>query len=123
MTYDCGKKAATGNMKSALKYEKYRKKEKYQSDYREIMILLLNDNFSRMTVNRLVNERQAVSPDVALRLAKLLGNSPDFWLNLMKQECTWKVPILGHLWKRVHNPVQRYIPPCRRVRCEIVYCA
>jgi addiction module HigA family antidote len=39
-------------------------------------------NICRMTVNRLVNERQAVSPDMALRLSRLFGNSPDFWLNL-----------------------------------------
>ena len=39
-------------------------------------------NISRMTVNRLVKERQAVTPDMALRLGKLFGNSPDFWLNL-----------------------------------------
>ena len=39
-------------------------------------------NISRMTVNRLVNERQSVSPDMALRLGRLFGNSPDFWLNL-----------------------------------------
>ena len=39
-------------------------------------------NVSRMTVSRLVNERQAVSPGMALRLGKLFGNNPDFWLNL-----------------------------------------
>jgi addiction module HigA family antidote len=39
-------------------------------------------NISRMTLNRLVNECQAVSPCMALRLGKLFGNSPDFWLNL-----------------------------------------
>ena len=39
-------------------------------------------NVSRMTVNRLVNERQAVSPGMALRLGRLFGNSPGFWLNL-----------------------------------------
>ena len=39
-------------------------------------------NVSRMTVNRLVNGRQAISPEMALRLGKLFGNSPDFWLNL-----------------------------------------
>ena len=39
-------------------------------------------NLSRMTINRLVNERQSVSPEMALRLGKLFGNSPDFWLNL-----------------------------------------
>jgi len=39
-------------------------------------------NVSRMTVNRLINERQSLSPDMALRLGKLFGNSPGFWLNL-----------------------------------------
>ena len=39
-------------------------------------------NVSRMTINRLVNEHQRISPDMALRLGKLFGNSPDFWLNL-----------------------------------------
>ena len=39
-------------------------------------------NISRMSVNRLVNERQAVTPDMALRPSRLFGNSPDFWLNL-----------------------------------------
>ena len=39
-------------------------------------------NVSRMTVNRLVNERQGISAEMALRLGKLFGNSPDFWLNL-----------------------------------------
>ena len=39
-------------------------------------------NISRMTVNRLINERQAVTPSIALRLSRLFGNSPDFWLNL-----------------------------------------
>ena len=39
-------------------------------------------NVSRVTVYRLVNELQAVSPEMAMRLGKLFGNSPDFWLNL-----------------------------------------
>ena len=39
-------------------------------------------NVSRMTVNRLVNERQSILPEMALRLGRLFGNSPDFWLNL-----------------------------------------
>ena len=39
-------------------------------------------NVSYLTVDSLINERQAVSPDIALRLGRLFGNSPDFWLNL-----------------------------------------
>ena len=37
---------------------------------------------SRITVNQLVNDRQAVTPGMALRLAKALGTSPNLWLTL-----------------------------------------
>ena len=37
---------------------------------------------SRVTVSRLVNEKQGVSPEMALRLPALFGNSPLFWPNI-----------------------------------------
>ncbi len=36
---------------------------------------------SRQTVNELLRERRAVSPEMALRLSRLFGNTPEFWLN------------------------------------------
>jgi addiction module HigA family antidote len=33
-------------------------------------------------LNEIVNGRRGVTPDTALRFAKALGTSPDFWLNL-----------------------------------------
>ena len=36
---------------------------------------------SRQTVNELLRERRAISPAMALRLARLFGNTPEFWLN------------------------------------------
>lgn len=39
---------------------------------------------SRQSVNELVRERRAVSPEMALRLARLFGNSAEFWLNLQR---------------------------------------
>jgi addiction module HigA family antidote len=36
---------------------------------------------SRQTVNELLRERRAVSPEMALRLSRLFGNSPEFWSN------------------------------------------
>ena len=33
-------------------------------------------------VNRIINQKQAVSPDTALRLGRLFGTTPAFWLNL-----------------------------------------
>ena len=39
---------------------------------------------SRQSVNELIRERRAVSPEMALRLGRLFGNSPEFWLNLQR---------------------------------------
>ena len=39
---------------------------------------------SRQSVNELLRGRRSVSPEMALRLAKLFGNSPEFWLNLQR---------------------------------------
>jgi len=39
---------------------------------------------SRQSVNELLRQRRAVSPEMALRLGKLFGNAPEFWLNLQR---------------------------------------
>jgi antitoxin HigA-1 len=39
---------------------------------------------SRQSVNELLRGRRAVSPEMSLRLAKLFGNSAEFWL---KAQC------------------------------------
>jgi antitoxin HigA-1 len=44
---------------------------------------------SRQTVNELLRERRAVSPEMALRLSKLFGNSPEFWLNAQRAVDLW----------------------------------
>jgi addiction module HigA family antidote len=35
-------------------------------------------------VNAIVNRHRGITPDTALRFAKLFGTSPDFWLNLQQ---------------------------------------
>ncbi|MBM4194708.1 MAG: HigA family addiction module antidote protein [Gemmatimonadetes bacterium] len=44
---------------------------------------------SRQSVNELLRERRAVSPEMALRLGKLFGMSPEFWLNLQRNLDLW----------------------------------
>jgi len=44
---------------------------------------------SRQTVNELLRERRALSPEMALRLARLFGNSPAFWLNAQRAVDLW----------------------------------
>lgn len=44
---------------------------------------------SRQSVNELLRERRAVSPEMALRLGRLFGNSPEFWLNAQRVVDLW----------------------------------
>lgn len=37
---------------------------------------------NRSRIERLVREQQAITADTALRLARVFGNSPQFWMNL-----------------------------------------
>ena len=45
---------------------------------------------SRQTVNELLRERRAVSPEMALGLSRLFGNSPEFWLNAQRAVDLWE---------------------------------
>lgn len=44
---------------------------------------------SRQSVNELLRERRAVSPEMALRLGRLFGNTPEFWLNAQRAVDLW----------------------------------
>ena len=37
---------------------------------------------TRQTLNNLVNEKAGISPDMAIRLSKAFGSSPETWLGL-----------------------------------------
>ncbi len=45
---------------------------------------------SRQTVNELLRERRAITPTMALRLSRLFGNTPEFWLNAQLAVDLWK---------------------------------
>jgi addiction module HigA family antidote len=36
-------------------------------------------------INELVNRRRGITPSTALRLAKVFGNTPGFWINLQSR--------------------------------------
>lgn len=44
---------------------------------------------SRQSINELLRERRAVSPEMALRLSRLFSNSPEFWLNAQRAVDLW----------------------------------
>jgi addiction module HigA family antidote len=45
---------------------------------------------SRQTINELLRERRALSSSMALRLARLFGNTPEFWLNAQRAVDLWE---------------------------------
>jgi antitoxin HigA-1 len=44
---------------------------------------------SRQSINELLRERRAVSPEMALRLGRAFGMSAEFWLNLQRNVDLW----------------------------------
>jgi antitoxin HigA-1 len=52
----------------------------------------------RKHVNELCNDRRAVTTPTALILARVFGNSPEFWLNVQRR---------SDLWNAMHSPSQR----------------
>ena len=44
---------------------------------------------SRQTINELLRGRRAVSPEMALRLARLFGNTPEFWISAQSTLDLW----------------------------------
>ncbi len=60
-------------------------REEFMADYGLSVSALAGAlGVSRQSVNELVRERRALSPEMALRLARLFGNNADFWLNLQR---------------------------------------
>lgn len=45
---------------------------------------------SRQTINELLRERRVLSPEMAIRLARLFGNTPEFWLNAQRAVDLWE---------------------------------
>ena len=59
---------------------------------------------SRQTVNELLRERRAVSPEMALRLSRLFGNSAEFWLNAQRAVDLWEAA------KTIRGKIERISP-------------
>ncbi|MCL4265949.1 MAG: HigA family addiction module antidote protein [Anaerolineae bacterium] len=59
---------------------------------------------SRQSINELLRERRSVSPEMALRLARLFGNSPEFWLNAQRAVDLWDAA------QAIQNDVARIRP-------------
>lgn len=55
---------------------------------------------SYVRVNEIVNDKRRITPDTALRLSRLFGNSVEFWLNGQ---------LACDMWDALHSPAMAEI--------------
>jgi len=60
-----------------------------------------NLGVSRKTLSKIINERGAITPDMALRLSRAFDTTPDLWLNLQKNYDLWQAENASKEWKKV----------------------
>lgn len=61
---------------------------------------------SRKTMSKIVNERGAITSDMALRLSMAFDTSPDLWLNLQKKHDLWLAANVSTEWEKVKPIVE-----------------
>jgi addiction module HigA family antidote len=77
-----------------------------KEDYLKPLSITINElastlAVSRKTLSKIINERGAVTPDMALRLARAFETTPDLWLNLQKNYDLWQAEHASKEWQRV----------------------
>jgi len=50
---------------------------------------------SRLTVSEVIHEKRPVTPDMAMRLGRLLGNGPEIWLRMQQTLDLWELEQRG----------------------------
>lgn len=80
-------------------------REEFLPDYQmSVAQLAAAVGVTRQTVNDLLRERRALSPSMALRLARLFGTTPEFWLNLQQAVDLWDAnAVLGKEIQRIRT--------------------
>jgi addiction module HigA family antidote len=61
---------------------------------------------SRLTVSELLHGKRALSADMAMRLARLLGTTPESWLNMQQAVDLWELEQADESYRHI-KPVRR----------------
>ena len=61
-------------------------------------------NVSRRTISQILHEQRPLTPDMAIRLAHLLGTTPESWLNMQQALDVW---VLQHRNARVYEQIKK----------------
>lgn len=67
---------------------------------------------SRARLSQFLNASGSVTPDMALRLSRALGTTPELWLNLQKNYDLWHAAHDSNDWRRIERI---YFPPTHEV--------
>ena len=60
-------------------------------------------NVSRKALSMIINERKAITTEMALRLSRAFDTSPDLWLNLQKNFDLYQTRQNSKDWQSVPN--------------------
>jgi len=71
--------------------------------------LALKLGVAASTLNRVLNETSGISPEMALRLSKVLGRSPESWLTMQGNYDLWQAKQTVDL-KKVRKIEFKYAP-------------
>jgi addiction module HigA family antidote len=58
---------------------------------------------SRKTVSKILNERGAVTTDVALRLSRAFDTTPELWLNIQRNYDLWHTANETTDWQEIRS--------------------
>ncbi len=80
-------------------------REDFMPDY-ELTTAALAEaiSVSRQTINEILRERRSITPAMALRLSRLFGNTPEFWLNAQRAVDLWAAS------RRAKDKIKRITP-------------
>ncbi len=63
--------------------------------------LALYLDVSKKSLEKITNEKGAITPDMALRLSRAFETTPDLWLNLQKKYDLWKAEHNSTSWQSI----------------------
>jgi len=66
---------------------------------------------SRKTISKIVNERGAITPDMALRLSRAFNTTPDLWLGLQQEYDLWHAMHDFKEWQQVKTVGEGAVSP------------
>jgi addiction module HigA family antidote len=59
---------------------------------------------ARNTMSKVINERGDVTEDLAIRLSRVLGSTPQFWLSMQSKLNLWDLEQAN---KRIYDQMER----------------